>query len=85
MPGEKTGFFHLEVINGRDYLITPEGNGFKALGINHYEAIKPSIPAGDDPAPHYDRIYNNLKAWGFNSGGYHTPHPLLDRIPVRTH
>lgn len=50
IKGKRTGFFHLEVIKGRDYLITPEGHGFRALGINHYEAVKPSIPAVRIPA-----------------------------------
>ena len=28
IQGEKTGFFHLEEINGRNWFITPDGNVF---------------------------------------------------------
>jgi hypothetical protein len=39
LQGKKTGFFHVETIGGRYLLITPEGNGFFALGMDglgHY-------------------------------------------------
>lgn len=32
--GDATGFFHIEVIDGRPYIIDPEGNPFFALGMN---------------------------------------------------
>ena len=35
----ETGWFHAERIDGRDFLVTPEGHGFFALGINHIPAI----------------------------------------------
>ena len=34
--GERTGFFHTQEIDGRWWLVTPEGNAFLSLGINHY-------------------------------------------------
>tara|TARA_B100001123_G_scaffold437346_2_gene569328 strand:+ start:175 stop:600 length:426 start_codon:yes stop_codon:yes gene_type:complete len=33
--GKKTGFFHTEKIDGRWWLITPEGHGFFGIGISH--------------------------------------------------
>ncbi|MEM9283514.1 MAG: hypothetical protein AAGA96_16950 [Verrucomicrobiota bacterium] len=35
IKGEKTGFFHVEKINGRWWLVTPEGNAFWGIGIAH--------------------------------------------------
>ena len=33
--GKKTGYFHVEKINGRWWMVTPEGNGFYGIGISH--------------------------------------------------
>lgn len=35
IKGEKTGFFHPEKINGRWWLITPDGNAFYGVGMAH--------------------------------------------------
>lgn len=35
IQGEKTGFFHLERIDGRDWFITPEGNVFFPVALSH--------------------------------------------------
>ena len=35
IKGEKTGFFHTEKIDGRWWLVTPEGNAFWGMGIAH--------------------------------------------------
>jgi hypothetical protein len=35
LQGERTGFFHLEKVNGRNWLITPEGNVFFAVALSH--------------------------------------------------
>ncbi|MEM7143827.1 MAG: hypothetical protein AAF591_01750 [Verrucomicrobiota bacterium] len=35
LKGEKTGFFHTERIDGRWWLVTPEGNAFWGMGIAH--------------------------------------------------
>ncbi len=35
VQGEKTGFFHLEKIDGRDWFITPEGNVFYPVALSH--------------------------------------------------
>ena len=35
IKGEKTGFFHTEQIDGRWWLVTPEGHGFHGVGMAH--------------------------------------------------
>ena len=35
IKGEKTGFFHVEQINNRWWMVTPEGNGFYGIGLAH--------------------------------------------------
>jgi len=35
LKGEATGHFHLDLINGRHFLITPEGHGFVSIGVSH--------------------------------------------------
>ena len=35
IKGEKTGFFHIEKIDGRWWLVTPEGNAFWGIGMAH--------------------------------------------------
>jgi len=67
-----TGFFRLDEVQGRHFLITPEGHAFRALGVNHFHMIK----RGDA-----DKALRNLRDWGFNSGGYQAPPWQWDRIP----
>lgn len=69
---EATGFFRLERIDGRDFLITPEGHPFRALGLNHFHMMK---------SRDYDGALQNLRDWGFNSGGYQAPPWQWNRIP----
>jgi len=35
IKGEKTGFFHTQKIDGRWWLVTPEGHGFFGIGLSH--------------------------------------------------
>lgn len=35
IKGKTTGFFHIENIDGRNWLITPEGNAFFAVALSH--------------------------------------------------
>jgi hypothetical protein len=67
-----TGYFHLEEINGRPYLITPEGHGYVALGINHFHTMTRTD---------YDAVIDDLKSWGFNAGCYQGPRFMWDRFP----
>lgn len=55
--GSKTGFFHLEYIDNRWWLIDPEGNVFLSLGINH---VKPELLARDYNRTHSEKKYGPL-------------------------
>ena len=35
IKGERTGFFHVEKIDGRYWFITPDGNAFFAVALSH--------------------------------------------------
>jgi hypothetical protein len=72
IKGKPTGFFHLEEIEGRQFLITPEGHGFRALGINHFHNM-----TSED----YDAAIEQIKSWGFNSGCYQGPKWMWQRYP----
>lgn len=75
LRGVATGFFHLERVRDRDYLITPEGQAFVALGLNHCSDETTGTPAGQQT------VLDNLRAWGFNAGDYQPPEWMRDRIP----
>ncbi len=66
------GFFQLGKIGNKDFLVTPEGNAFCAIGINHTHMI---------PTDNYNEIVNGLKSLGFNSGDYQGPVWMWKRIP----
>lgn len=67
-----TGFFHLEKKDGIEFLVTPSGNAFKSLGINHTHMISTN---------NYDEIIDDIKSLGFNSGDYQGPCWMWDKIP----
>ena len=78
VKGEATGSFHIETIQGRDILITPDGHGFVALGINHINALEsPGTNEADLFKSRYggdwkraaQDIKRQFKDWGFNSVG----------------
>jgi hypothetical protein len=69
---EPSGFFRIEQFDGRHYLVTPEGNVFRALGINHFPMLKTTA---------YDSIVENLISMGFNSGCYQGPNWMWNRFP----
>ncbi len=69
---EGTGFFKLGKIGDKHFLVTPEGNAFRAIGINHTHMNK---------SMNYDGIVADLKSKGFNSGDYQGPVWMWDRIP----
>jgi GH35 family endo-1,4-beta-xylanase len=66
------GYFRLGEINGKHFLVTPEGNAFRAIGINHTHM---------NTRTDYDNIIAELKALGFNSGDYQGPAWMWNRIP----
>ncbi len=65
LKGEPTGFFHVERINGKWWLVDPEGNVFISKGVNHVSFTADHCPAlGYSP---YGRVseerYGNAETW----------------------
>ena len=59
-----TGFFRLERIDGRWWFITPEGNAFLSLGVNH-------VDYREDYSPEFvSFVCSLLNDWGFNTIGW---------------
>jgi hypothetical protein len=68
----KTGF-KIEIIEGRHWLVKPNGQPFFAHGITH---------AGNrDAARNYQKFSAACKAVGFNAYGYGCPEPLRKDMP----
>ena len=88
LKGKATGAFHVEQINGRHCLVTPEGHGFLSLGVVHISAIAQESKV-DLFAEKYGRDWDkvsraaaaNLRSWGYNSAGYGGPQPLRKMMP----
>jgi hypothetical protein len=74
------GVFRLGKVNGRDCLVDPAGKPFLSLGVNHIQNVVQGGFSGDRQKA-YEEAYENLKAWGFNTGGYGTPEPLTKIMP----
>ncbi|QDT55565.1 hypothetical protein Pan44_36090 [Caulifigura coniformis] len=89
VKGRKTGWFHLESRAGRTFLVTPGGNGFVALGVNHLNAIKGHGPGEPDLfqtkyrgdwAPFVTELTRQFDDWGFNTVDDGVP-LLRSRLP----
>ena len=75
-----TGFFHTSKLDGRWYLVTPEGHGFFSLGVNTVssahsktyvegrEAMFDSLPPADDPLSAFYGTGDNRSDNGANRG-----------------
>jgi agarase len=76
--GEKTGYFHTQQIDGRWWLVTPEGNVFFSKGVDNVSFSpesdnSPKAPA--DPATWAKAATRQLRDWNFNTAGaWSTPH-----------
>ena len=71
LKGKKTGFFHTEQIQGRWWLVSPEGNAFFSKGVDHVNFAPesdsaPKVP--DDPAA-WAKAAEQLRGWNFNTLG----------------
>jgi hypothetical protein len=69
IKAHKTGFFHVEQIGGRWWLVTPEGNVFLAKGVESIDlgADRNKPPA--DPEKAAADLASQLRGWGFNVAG----------------
>ena len=72
--------FRLGKRNGRDCLITPAGDPFLSLGVNHIQNIMQGAFASDKQGACRE-AHKNLTKWGFNTAGYGTPDPLCRMMP----
>lgn len=73
IKGKETGEWHVDKVDGRFWFITPEGNAFYALGINH-------LP-GADTEKSRRKVAGDLENWGFNTAGHNPPYWLEQRMP----
>ncbi len=73
IKAEATGFFHIQQLDGRYFLITPEGHGYRALGINHFHMM-----TNRD----FDGAIRKIRSWGFNAGCYQGPRWMWNRYPL---
>ncbi len=72
VTGSKTGFFHSEQIDGRWWLVTPDGNAFFSKGVDNVTyrpeaASSPRAPA--DTGAWAEAAARQLRAWNFNTAG----------------
>ena len=59
-----SGFFRVEQIGGRWWLVTPEGNVFLSSGVNHADYKE------DYSAEFVGFVVDHLRDWGFNTVGW---------------
>lgn len=87
---EATGWFRLEKLAERWFLITPEGRPFISLGVNHCNPadkrnpknLKQYAQADGDQERLCRLLETELRNLGFNSGGgYEVPDPFQDSLP----
>jgi len=72
IKGQKTGFFHVERIGERWWLVTPEGNVFFSKGVCNINAnpeSKASPPPPADANKWAGETARLLKGWNFNTVG----------------
>lgn len=70
IQGKKTGFFHIEKINGRNWFITPEGNAFFAIGLSHMLSGESDLACkniyGGDKDAWLEASFKKSQKMGFN-------------------
>jgi len=72
LTGNKTGYFHTEQIQGRWWLVTPDGNAFFSKGVDnvsYWPEAKSSPKPPADPAAWAKSTAQQLRAWEFNTVG----------------
>ncbi|MEM9368326.1 MAG: Ig-like domain-containing protein [Planctomycetota bacterium] len=72
LKSDATGFFRTEMFEDRHYFVTPEGHGYRALGINHFHNMTSTA---------YDETVARIRSWGFNAGCYQGPRWMWTRYP----
>lgn len=71
VQGGRTGFFHVQLIDGRWWFVTPDGNGFLSKGVDHinWHTERPGSPPAPpaDPAAWAKATARQLRGWNFNT------------------
>ncbi len=72
LTGTRTGFFHTQQIDGRWWLVTPDGNAFFSKGVDNVSyrpesASSPKPPA--NPEAWAAETARQLREWNFNTVG----------------
>lgn len=85
-----TGHFRVAEGGDRWWLVTPEGHGMIALGVNHLTEVKTAAAYprtifaqrfGKDWPRVFSEVEKQCRGWGFNSAGFHTPEELRGAMP----
>ncbi|MBS7634351.1 beta-galactosidase [Candidatus Bathyarchaeota archaeon] len=92
LHGNATGFFHVEKIYGKFWLVDPEGNLFISKGVNHVDYWGDySPPLGYSPYNGYvsekygsadkwaEEAVSRLRKWGFNTIGAWSSRETYDK------
>lgn len=70
VTGAKTGFFHLESIDDRNWLVTPEGHGFFGVALSHLYSGESNVACenvyGGDKDAWLSGSFDQARAMGFN-------------------
>jgi hypothetical protein len=72
LKGTMTGFFHTEQIDGRWWLVSPDGNAFFSKGVDNVSFAPESDSSPkppDDPAAWAKATSQRLRDWNFNTVG----------------
>jgi agarase len=72
VKGTKTGFFHTERIDGKWWIISPEGNSFLSKGVNSVHP--PHAPDFTNEAR--EKAAGMMHSWGMNTAGCWSDHAL---------
>ena len=73
IQGKKTGFFHAEKVNGKWWIVSPEGNVFFSKGVNSVHPPQKESFGGADAG----KAAESLKEWGMNTAGCWSDPDLL--------
>ena len=98
IQGKATGWFHLEEVRGHWFFITPEGNAFIPVGVNHLgtyfgggnqnlrpgerDLVKERHHGSEKDAAVH--VERLVRSWGFNYAGYDAPAQLRQTMPFST-
>lgn len=88
LPGQKTGWFHVEQIQGRWYFVTPDGNAFFSLGATHANDCITKDELGLFQSKYQGSeerlskfLLSQLRDVNYNSAGYGALKPMETQIP----